>query len=90
MDRDWNLGIVKNSTHHLFCCESDPFIFNYFENIDMPMQISNSIDQVIIERKTGVFIQRFWNPTGVLVVTEGGNELVENNANCGVIGIFAE
>ena len=37
-----------------------------------------------------MFIQRFWSPTGVLVVTEGGNELVENNTNCGVIVIFIE
>ena len=56
----------------------------------MPTYIGNIIDQVIKERKKGAFIQHFWRPTGALVVTEGGDELVENNTDRGVIGIFIE
>ena len=48
------------------------------------------IDYGIKEHKIGKFIQSLWRPTGVLVVTEGANELVENNTDCSVIGIFIE
>ena len=34
-----------------------------------------------MECKTGAFIQRFWYLVGILVVTEGGDELVENNTD---------
>ena len=44
----------------------------------------------IEERTTGVFIQRFWRPTCVIIGTESGNEIVENNTYRGVIGIFIE
>ena len=87
---DWNLGSVKNSVHDLLQCESDPFIFHYFAKIDMPTQIGSMIDQEIKERKTSTFIQRFWRLTSVLVVTEGNNELVKNNTDRGIIGVFIE
>ena len=35
-----------------------------------------------------MFIQRFWCLTSKVLVTEGGNELVESNTYRGVIGCF--
>ena len=37
-----------------------------------------------------MFIQIFWLLNSILVVTEGGDELVEKNTDCGFIGIFIE
>ena len=56
----------------------------------MRTYISDSIDQLIKGCKTGVSIQRLWRPTDMIVVTEDGNKLVENNTDRGVIGIFIE
>ena len=56
----------------------------------MPTYIGDKIDEGIEECKKGSFIQSFWCPTGVLVVTEGGDELVENNTDSGIIEIFIE
>ena len=44
LDSDWNLGIAKNIIHNLLCCESDPFIFQYFTTIDILMYIDDRID----------------------------------------------
>ena len=41
-----------------------------------------------MELKKGAFIQCFWSLSGVLVVTEGRNDLVEKKTDCGVIGVF--
>ena len=45
---------------------------------------------VIKEYNTGTFTHILWRPTGLLIFTEGGNKLVENNTDHDVIGVFIE
>ena len=62
-------------------------MFPIYVGITRGKNSGNIIDQVIKERNTGAFIQCFWRSTSVLVV---GDELVKNNTDRGVIGIFIE